>query len=220
MNFLLPSVGNKIGLACLLGRSVRDAGGRLLGSDIDPKAPALAHVDEILELPRFDDLGFWPALGEAVGIGAVHAVIPVRNEELLGWAKAREASWLDLKILVSSSRTVSVCTDKAALYRLAESVRVPCPEWVLPDEVETGSRVRFPAVLKPRSGAGSREVNIVGSQVEFEQLARGLRAGYLLQAMVEGPEYSVDCFASADGELSVCSPRERQVVEHGQCIVG
>ncbi|MGB5466543.1 MAG: ATP-grasp domain-containing protein, partial [Sedimenticolaceae bacterium] len=86
--------------------------------------------------------------------------------------------------------------------------------------VETGSRVRFPAVLKPRSGAGSREVNIVGSQVEFEQLARGLRAGYLLQAMVEGPEYSVDCFASADGELSVCSPRERQVVEHGQCIVG
>ena len=59
----------------------------------------------------------------------------------------------------------------------------------------------FPCVVKPRRGAGSRGVRIIGSGAELRRfLERPLPAQYMAEAFVDGPSFHADGLA-ADGRV-------------------
>ena len=220
MNLLLPSIGNKLDLARLLGAAVRKRGGRLLGSDLSADAAALASVDLRVELPRFDDPTFWDVFAAVARDVGIDAVVPVRNEELPQWARRAEAGELPVRLLISTERTLRICLDKAALYAAAESAGIRCPPWQPANAWMARPAVQFPVILKPVSGSGSRGIRVARDSNELARWIEHFDRPYVVQKHKLGREFSVDCFATATGALDTVFVRERTEVHNGQCTIG
>ncbi len=220
MNLLLPSIGNKIDLARLLGAAIQKRGGRLLGSDLSSDAPALDLVDMRVELPRFDDPAFWDVFAAVARDAAIDAVVPVRNEELPQWARRAEAGELPVRLLLSTERTLRICLDKAALYEAAESAGIRCPPWQPANAWIARPAPQCPVILKPVSGSGSRGIHVARDSNELVRWIEHLDRPCLVQEHKVGREFSVDCFATTTGQLDLVFVRERTQVQNGQCTIG
>ncbi len=217
VNLLIPSVGNKRYLARRMRDAVQSRGGKLIVADIDSDAPAVEFADAFATLPPFGHAAYWSDVDAALADLDIVAVLPVREAELAGWAERADNNALDARLLLSDTPTLGCCHDKFALYRRAAEVGVDCPAW-LPwsgrgDEIES---LGFPAVIKPRFGAGSRDVTIARSLAELPVATQGL----LAQRMVDGPEVSVDCYVDDQGIPQAFCARRRDRVVAGECIEG
>ena len=73
-------------------------------------------------------------------------------------------------------------------------------------------------IVKPRSGSGSRGIRLIEELADLESLERD--ATLLVQELLPGPEYSLDVFASREGEVLAVVPRERLKVDSGIAITG
>ena len=66
----------------------------------------------------------------------------------------------------------------------------------------------FPIVVKPRRGAGSRGVQVIGSLGEMKRfLERPLPPHYMVEAYVDGPSFHVDGLASDGAIIFACASR-------------
>jgi carbamoyl-phosphate synthase large subunit len=110
-----------------------------------------------------------------------------------------------------------VCLDKWALHqRCRGSVRVPTT-WLV-DNAFDAEAVALPAIVKPRSGSGSRGIRLMQALDELQALPRD--ATLLVQEHLPGAEYSLDVLARADGHVAGVVPRERLRVDSGIAITG
>lgn len=218
LRLLVPSIGRKRDLATLLRAALSTTGGVLFGADSDASATAMRDVDVPVDLPDFGTDGFWDRLDGAVRQHAIDAVLPVRDAELVDWAKRSEAGLLPVASLVPASETLAICRDKSRLYALAGTVGIACPAWSVGPGA--GAAVRFPCVLKPVKGSGSRGVRTVDGPGTLRSAIADAGEPLMIQAWRHGTEYSVDCLADRDGTLLDCCIRERRVVEDGQSVAG
>jgi carbamoyl-phosphate synthase large subunit len=88
----------------------------------------------------------------------------------------------------------------------------------LVDELFDPVAVELPVIVKPRSGSGSRGIRRVDEATGLEGLPRD--STLLVQELLPGPEYSLDVFASREGEVLAVVPRERLKVDSGIAITG
>ncbi len=78
---------------------------------------------------------------------------------------------------------------------------------------------RFPVYLKPRRGSGSVGTSRIESEHSLHEAARG-RADLIVQAALEGAEFTVDCFAAEPGRVVAAVPRERIAIKAGVSVKG
>ncbi len=103
-----------------------------------------------------------------------------------------------------SAELAELCLSKSAVYeRVGPTVPVPKP-------FSDGDSL--PAFAKPDVGSGSRGASIIDSEHGLQQ-ARA--AGLLVQELLPGAEYTVDCLGGGAADLIACSPRERVSVVAG-----
>jgi len=221
MNILMPSAGRKYLLAGMLREALDARGGRLFASDASPFASGLVPAHEKVDLPRFDAPDFWSAASALLAQKAIDAVIPVRDAELAGWAEAFEAGRIKTRVFASPSSTLLTCYDKWELIKLATRFNIPCPRTIpaLPGSAPPEEDF-YPVVVKPRSGAGARGVAIAHSRPMLEALLLEAEGEVLIQRLVEGVEFTVDCYATAEGALKAAVVRKRVAVVGGQSDVG
>ncbi len=102
-----------------------------------------------------------------------------------------------MKLVLASEETLETCLDKWALAERCDGhVRVPATA-VVDADFQTAP---LPAIVKPRSGSGSRGIRLVGKQAELDALERD--GTLLVQELLPGAEYSLDVLARADGHVS------------------
>ncbi len=148
----------------------------------------------------------------------VDALIPTVDDELLPLARMRATFARDGIVLVlARESTLQACLDKWELHqRCRASVRVPGCR--LADEHLDPSAPTLPAIVKPRSGSGSRGVRLVAHR---DELARLPRDGTLLvQEYLPGPEWSIDVLADSGGAVLAAVPRARLKIDSGVAIAG
>jgi len=68
------------------------------------------------------------------------------------------------EVIVSSPEVIRIAGDKYQTYRFLKDNNIPCPQTWLPEEIDM---VTYPAVIKPRSGTGSKGVSTVYSKDEL-----------------------------------------------------
>jgi len=91
--------------------------------------------------------------------------------------------------------------DKCELFWLLSELDIPTPELLTPNNAH------YPAVVKPRFGAGGRYVMVVHTA---EQLRRAIRAiastgeEPIVQRLVEGRRISASVIATREGAKTVC----------------
>src|SRR3954447_8361683 len=148
---------------------------------------------------------------------AIDVLFPTPDVELPLLAAVGEA--LSGPILASPSLpTLETCLDKLALARAcARTVRVPRTELLGTPPAVAGWD--FPVIVKPRRGAGSRGVRLVGTRAELDAV-HDADEDLLVQELLPGDEYSVDVLAGLDGSVIAAVPRARLRVDSGVAVAG
>jgi carbamoyl-phosphate synthase large subunit len=216
---LVTGTGGPSGYSIL--RAMADVEGiELVSADIDPYSAGLYLVGSQRRaiVPRGDDPGFADALLELARREAVTVIVPTVDSELQPLAAARERyAEAGIALVLAQASTLAVCLDKWALHeRCRRTVRVPAT-WLVDASFAAGE-VELPAIVKPRSGSGSRGIRLLHEPAELRALPRD--GTLLVQEHLPGAEYSLDVLARADGHVAAVVPRERLRVDSGIAITG
>jgi carbamoyl-phosphate synthase large subunit len=215
---LVTGAGGPSGVSIL--QAMAQAPVTMLAADIDPYGAGLYLVDapQRAILPRGADPCFVDALLELCERERVAVVVPTVDTELLPLAQARARyAHAGVRLVLASEPTLAVCLDKWLLAeRCRDHVRVPTT--VVVDEAFAPAACALPAIVKPRSGSGSRGIHLLERRAELDALPRD--ATLLVQEHLPGTEYSLDVLARADGHVAGVVPRARLKVDSGIAVTG
>ena len=215
---LVTGVGGPAGISVirsLLAR--RDI--RVIAADMDRFASGLYLVppEQRVLVPAGSSGEFLPVLLDWCRSFGVDVLFPTVDVELPIIAALRgEFSAIGVSVASPSLSTLEVCLDKLSLAeRCAGVLPVPRTEVLGP---AAAIERRYPVVVKPRRGAGSRGISFVESEAEL--LALGSDDTRLVQDMLPGAEFSVDVFADLSGHVVAAVPRSRLRVDSGVSVAG
>ncbi|MCH2109279.1 MAG: ATP-grasp domain-containing protein [Polyangiaceae bacterium] len=186
--------------------------------DMDPLASGLYLVpkDRRCILPRGDDPAFVDALFAFCCENRIDVLWPTVDTELLPVAKARSRfESMGIKVALAPQKTLETCLDKWWLYQSCRFT-VPCPETIVTNRDAERWSARFPRIVKPRRGSGSRGIHYIESLQAYQSLDVGEEC--IMQEYLPGEEYSIDVFVSHDAAQSIAVPRRRAKVDSGVAV--
>lgn len=206
---VVTGVGGPAGVSVV--RSLRGAGHRVIGVDIDPMAVGLRLCDEGVVVPRFADEAFVPFVVELAERVAAEALISTVAEEMIvlnhhldDFRAAGLACW------VPSIAAVTACIDKWEFARVLAGAGIDAPCTGL----GTVTAVPGPWIVKPRNGRGSRDVYTVDDESELDWALRRV-ADPIVQTRIDGREFTVDALVDRDSRLAGAVPRWRLETKAG-----
>jgi len=215
---LVTGAGGPSGIAVM--QAIASERLTIFAADIDPFAAGLYLVPEARRviLPRGDRADFAAQVLSCCRERRIDVVVPTVDSELLPLARSR--AWFAraaVRLVLADEATLAVCLDKWALHaRCRDRVRVPATALV--DEAFDPGAPALPAIVKPRSGSGSRGIRLAREREELMALPRD--GTLLVQEHLPGAEYSLDVLAGADGTVLAVVPRARLKIDSGIAITG
>lgn len=188
-------------------------GGVVVVTDVNPMSPAVYAADRAFRVglsrePGYVDQVLAIARGEGVGL-----VVPTIDDELeiFGRARARFAAH-GILVAVSRPETTALCDDKFATCReLAERGVAAAPSW-LPETLPANPQ--FPLFVKPRRGRGGLGAHYIRNARELAFFLDYVE-GPIIQAYLDGPEYTIDVLCDFAGRPLSIVPRRRDHVRAG-----
>jgi len=220
VNLLLIDVGRRVELVRLLRQALDEAGvaGRILGTDVDPLAPALQALDERFLVPRVDDPAFVPALIEICRQHSVAVAFPLIDPAIPVLAGHRpEFEDVGTRLAVVPPLAAETTHDKWKFHLWLRAQGFATPETWLPHEVP--AHPPFPLFLKPRFGSAGRQAFRVRDGEELDFYLRRVDQP-VVQEFVDGPEVTNDVFCGLDGQVWAVVSRRRIEVRWGEVHKG
>ncbi len=219
LSILISSAGRRVELIRCFRQDARDLGVTLdvIAVDGDPEwSAACQEADRRYRVPRCVDLGFCDALLEIANRERVSLVIPTIDTELAVLAEARPrflASGID--VIVSSPSAVGLARDKRSTMACLAAAGIATPRTAVVDDV-LGDRASWtlPVILKPIDGSCSR--GIVRAEGWDEVDAFSGRGDLIVQELLRGREYTINCFTDASGDLIAVVPHWRREIRGGE----
>jgi carbamoyl-phosphate synthase large subunit len=210
---LLTCAGQRADVAA----AFRAAGATVVATDLDPLAPALYHADRRVLVPRIADDGYIPALASLVADHDVRLVVPLTDLDQVVLAERREALAPAL-VLLPPPGVVAVTRDKYAAHRFFVEHGIDSPPTWLPAEVPEDAR--FPVLVKPRLGFGSRDIYRCHDRDELSFFLRYTTADSMVQQVCDGVEFSIDVMCDTHGRCLAAVPRTMVQSKGGESIKG
>ncbi len=169
-------------------------------SDVPNHAPFVYAEHHIL--PGVDDPAFAKALHALVAAARIDAIFPAHAYVIDALLDLREE--LACVVVLPDTEHVRLTRSKRATLSLLAD-RVPVPAMPVDPGVDD-----LPLFVKPDAAYGSQGNRVVHHVHELPAET----SDHLIQEVLTGPEYTVDCLSTRD-ELLFCGPRERQRVRMG-----
>lgn len=185
---------------------LKEKGYRVLAADMDPTAAGLFLADKGFVIPKANDKNFLSSIRRICSEENVKIIIPLVDEELLSVSDLEQEGVLPL---IPRKQFIELCLDKYNLIQSLKRVNIPFPETHLACDGPGG--MHFPCIVKPRTGRGSREVEILQSEKSLEIWRKKIQnpqENYILQQYIEGTEYTVSVVAWRDGRVQVVVPKK------------
>jgi len=101
-------------------------------------------------------------------------------------------------------------------HLLLERLGLPSPPTVLPGEPVPA----FPGMVKPRQGSGARSIHKADDQAAADFFVRYVKEPTMIQRLMDGPEFSIDCLSDLDGRCLNAIPRTMLESRGGESIKG
>jgi carbamoyl-phosphate synthase large subunit len=196
----------------------------LYAGDIDRHAAGLYLVPEerrVILRPGAHP-GFVDEIADYCRRQAIDVLVPTVDCELEPLAAARDRfAAAGTRVMVADGATLALAIDKWALLQACHGT-CATPRSALFDgnfDVEGAARDwGLPLVVKPRRGAGGRDVRVARTLEELGAIARG--PSLLVQEHLPGEEYSVDVLSARDATVLAVVPRLRLKIDSGIAVTG
>jgi carbamoyl-phosphate synthase large subunit len=186
----------------------------VVAADPNPLAPAQYAAHHRCSVPRIEDPGYVPALARLCEQWGVGAVIPLTDLDIEVLAHARAAG--ALPALVPDPEIARATFDKYEAHRLLEHLGLPSPPTVLPGEPVD----HFPVMVKPRQGSGARSIHRADDARAAEFFVDYVSEPTMVQWLMDGPEFSIDCLSDPGGRCLNAIPRTMIESRGGESIKG
>lgn len=182
----------------------------VVAADPNPLAPAQYAADVRVAPPRIDDPAFVPFLQELVERYDVRAVLPLTDLDIEVLARA------ELPAFVPAPEVCRRTYDKYEAHQLLLSHGLPSPPTCLPGEEPES----YPVMVKPRLGSGARSIHEASDRDETEFFVRYVKEPVMVQRLMGGPEFSIDCLSDLEGRCLNAIPRTMLESRGGESIKG
>lgn len=214
-NVLITAASRRVPLVQAFQRALAESGrgGTVVVTDVNPLSPAVYVADRAFRVPMATDPEYIDrilAIAVAEGIGLV---IPTIDDELalFGHARDRFAAH-GIRVAVSEPGTTELCDDKhGTCATLADRGIAAAPSW-LPAELPADPP--FPLFIKPRRGRGGVGAHPLRNRRELEFFL-GYVPDPIVQAYLDGPEFTIDMLCDFAGQPLSVVPRRRDVIRAG-----
>ncbi|WP_367436124.1 ATP-grasp domain-containing protein [Streptomyces celluloflavus] len=190
-----------------LYQEARRRGIPTIAVDVRPDAPALPFADAALKISTRNTGAIADALGDARPAGIVG-----------GASDAALASWHALGLRYGTPyvypRGALAAGDKAAFHAIATSCGITGYGWTASDEpdkvVAEATRLRFPLVIKPADGSGSKGVTRVARSEDLHAAIAHARSystaqkTVIAEEFIQGRPLAVEVFMRDGRALMTC----------------
>lgn len=212
-NILITSAGRRGRLVQNFQETLKryNPEGKVLTTDMYPELSSACQLsDGGFKLPRVSDAAYLDLLLELCLANRVSLVVPTIDTELSLMARAKprfEAEGVHLAI------SSPVCCDTFYLKRTTEDFFARCGVDT-PRIVDPFAAVAYPLFAKLDNSSCSVGAGVVQTEAEARAL---MEAGdYVFQELIDGDEYTVDCFVDRHGNAVCIVPRKRIEVRAGE----
>ena len=167
-------------------------------------------------MPLIKDPAYVPALRALCDEHGVGAIVPLTDLDIETLAQARADGQLP-EALVPGPETASATYDKYAAHLLLERLGLPRPPTVLPGE--RADVVPGDGQAAPRLG---RRLDLPARDAEEAAFFVALLADKdpMVQRLMDGPEFSIDCLSDTEGRCLNAIPRSMLESRGGESIKG
>lgn len=174
-------------------------------ADIDAIDPSIPKTQRH-QIPWANNPNFLDTMKQLCQHLEIQILIPGVDEELLLLARNSHNIQPTCLLLPTSSYVETMLDKLHMAHALREKgILVPFSQSLSDDF----SQFRFPCILKPRSGRGSRGVRVINTMEEAKEVQLKLEYmadSMLLQEKIEGIEYTVQMAANSQGQLCAIVP--------------
>jgi carbamoyl-phosphate synthase large subunit len=189
---------------------------RLIACDPNPLSPAAYAATVRTAVPMIKDPDYVPALQRLVEQHDVGAIVPLTDLDIDVLAHARADGRLP-QALVPDPRIAEATYDKFACHELLLEHGLPSPPTTLPDGPAPES---YPVMIKPIHGSGARNIFPARTREEAEFFINYIDEPVMVQRLMDGPEFSIDCLSDRDGVCLNAIPRTMLESRGGESIKG
>lgn len=202
----MPSMG--------LIKELMDSNVEIIGIDSDPLSYGLYALNKSYLVPKGDNPNFINRIMNIINLENPHAILSGPEEEILTLsANKKQIEAKGTIVLCPDHKYVKICSDKIESYYAFKKIGIPVPK------IYDMNSVKFPCIIKPRSGRGSSGVYKVTNEYEFN-FYMGKVDDPIIQEYVEGEEYTIDVLADKKGNCLSVVPRLRLNTESGISVKG
>ncbi len=191
---------------------------KICAVDADPLSAGFYLSDSFHSVPLADSVDFLAAVLDICEKEQIDFIIPIFDKETPFFARNRKIfDECRTRILVNSLDVVEISNDKLRAYQFCLENGILAPRVYSKEELEE-DKVKFPLVVKPRCGIGTKGVFYLRTKSDLNALNGRIGEDCLVQEYVDGIEYTVDSISDFDGNVLAAVPRQRIVVKAGQSV--
>jgi len=194
----------------------------VVGVDADRAAAGIRLADAGTAVPLATDDGWPAAVAAAVEQFDADVVIPTVDEELAELPRLRAALPSGTQIVAPRQAVIDAAMDKYEMHRWLADAGHDVPATWLATDADRVDEETYPLIVKPRRGRGSRGVRRVDDELALQDhLARTERdpEDLLVQAYLDGPEFTTSVVGTRDGHLLGVVPKEA-IEKDGSTVLG
>ena len=222
LSILVSSAGRRVELLRRFRMAAADLGVGLevVACDLEPELSAACRVaDRAYAVPHCDDPAFFAIIGDIVREHGVRLVVPTIDTELAVYAEAApELARRGVRVNIASPDVIAVARNKLRTMEVLAAAGVPVPRTAaLCDVRRPPCDWAWPALMKPQGGSSSRGLRILNGP---QDLPATVEEPMIVQELLDGPEYTVNVFLSAEGVLRAAVPHRRLRVRGGEVEKG
>jgi carbamoyl-phosphate synthase large subunit len=188
----------------------------VVACDPNPLAPAQYAATVRTSVPLIKDPDYVPVLQRLCAEHDVGAIVPLTDLDIDVLAAARADGRLP-QALVPDVAIAEATYDKFACHELLQRHGLPSPPTVLPG---TDAPESYPVMVKPIHGSGARNIFVAKDAREAEFFTGYIDEPIMLQRLMDGPEFSIDCLSDRDGRCLNAIPRTMLESRGGESIKG
>ncbi len=222
LNMLICSAGRRVELLQCFRAGAERLGIELqvIGCDLNPaESAACSLADSSVAVPRCDDPNYANAILETVQKHGIDLVVPTIDPDLMPLTlRAKDFHNLGARLHVSSPEVIEIVRDKQLTSSTLKQAGIPVPTTLShPEILQNPGAVSWPVFAKPSAGSASRGLQVYNSP---RKIPADFPEPMIFQDMLSGPEFTVNMFVDANGNLRTVIPHRRDKVRAGEVEKG